>query len=289
MFINDYAQRRYTLKIGFHMSVGKGFDSTLEQAQKLGCEVVQIFLKNPRSWAKKTWRDEDLASFNRLKKKVGVCGHLSYLPNIARIDQDEKNLKGFVHEIELCERLGLGRIVIHPGSREDRQTGIRMISTAINYVLERYDVKLLLENSAGQGSGIGKTPDDFAAIYEQVERKKNIGLCIDTAHLFEAGYDIRNRKIWDDFIRDIKKKLGKGKIGFFHLNDSRTPVGSHTDRHWHIGKGEIGVDFFRSLVTDKRFAHLEGVMETPKMGNMDKENMRTMRSLLSPLMSRSLA
>lgn len=277
------------MKIGFHVSVAKGFDSTLEQAQKLGCEVVQIFLKNPRSWVQKTWKDEDLISFNRLKEKMEVCGHLSYLPNIARIDQDEKNLRGFAHEVELCDKLGLGRIVIHLGSRDDPRTGIRMVSTAINYVLERYDVKLLLENSSGQGRGIGKTPEDFAAIYEGVKRKENIAVCIDTAHLFEAGYDLRNKRIWDRFVSNIRSNLGRDKIGLFHLNDSKTPLGSNADRHWHIGKGEIGIDFFKSLVNDKRFAHLEGIMETPKMGNMDMENMKTMRSLLSPLMSRSLA
>ena len=276
------------MKIGFHMSVSKGFGNTLQEARCLGCEVVQIFLKNPRAWSRKTWKAEDLVAFERLKKEVGVCGHLSYLPNLARIDMDEKNLKGFMHEIELCGKLGLDRLVIHPGSRDDRVLGIQMISTAINYALEKHNVKLLLENSSGQGSGIGRNPEELERIYEKIERKENIFLCIDTAHLFEAGYDLRNKKIWNGFIREIRGRLGKDKIGLFHLNDSKTLTGSNADRHWHIGMGEIGIDFFRSLVNDKRFAHLEGVMETPKMGNMDKENMKAMRSLLSPLVSCSL-
>jgi len=277
------------LKIGFHLSISNGFDRTLKEAKRLHCEAIQIFLKNPRSWEHKNWKDEDVAAFRRLKAEMAVMGHLSYLPNLAKIDEDERNLKGFVHEIELCERLGLGRLVVHLGSRPDKQKGIVMIARAINNVLDRYDIELFLENSSGQGNGIGKNVDELVSVYERIERKGKIFLCIDTAHLFQAGHNIKIKKTWNAFVKDLEKGFGENKIGFFHLNDSRTPSGSCVDRHWHIGKGEIGTSFFRSLLNDKRFAHLEGVMETPKMGNMDKENMRTMRSLLSPLMSRSLA
>lgn len=277
------------MKIGFHMSIANGFDRTLEEAKLLRCEVVQIFLKNPRSWEKKVWKDEDLAAFRRLNREVPVFGHLSYLPNLAKIDEDERNLKGFVHEVELCGELGLSRLVVHLGSRADRTEGITTIARAINYVLERYDIKLFLENSSGQGASIGKNADELAAVYEKIDRKEKTFICIDTAHLFEAGHNIKMKKAWNAFIDDLDARLGQDKIGFFHLNDSKTLSGSHVDRHWHIGKGEIGINFFQYLLNDKRFAHLEGVMETPKMGNMDKENMRTMRSLLSPLMSRSLS
>jgi apurinic endonuclease APN1 len=277
------------LKIGFHMSIANGFEQTLEQAKGLQCEVVQIFLKNPRSWETKRWKDEDVAAFQRLNREVPVFGHLSYLPNLAKIDEDERNLKGFVHEVELCGELGLDRLVVHLGSRTDKAQGTAMIAQAINYVLKRYDIKLFLENSAGQGTAIGKNAEELAAVYEKIDCKEKTFICIDTAHLFETGYNIKMKKVWTAFINDLEARLGEDKIGFFHLNDSKTLSGSHVDRHWHIGQGEIGLNFFRSLLRNKRFAHLEGVMETPKMGNMDKENMQTMRSLLSPLMSRSLA
>jgi apurinic endonuclease APN1 len=270
------------------MSISNGFDRTLEEAKRLRCEVVQIFLKNPRSWEKKIWKDDDVAAFQRLNHEVPVFGHLSYLPNLAKIDEDERNLNGFVHEVQLCRELGLDRLVVHLGSRTDRTKGTTMIARAINHVLERYDIKLFLENSSGQGASIGTNAEEFAAVYEKIDRKERTFICIDTAHLFEAGYNIKMRKVWNAFIDDLETRLGQDKIGFFHLNDSKTLSGSHVDRHWHIGKGEIGINFFRYLLNDKRFAHLEGVMETPKMGNMDKENMRTMRSLLSPLMSCSL-
>lgn len=277
------------MKIGFHMSISNGFDGTLEEAKRLRCEVVQIFLKNPRSWEKKILKDDDVAAFQRLNCVVPVFGHLSYLPNLAKIDEDERNLNGFVHEVELCGELGLDRLVVHLGSRADKIRGTMMIAQAINYVLKRYDIKLFLENSAGQGASIGKNAEELAAVYEKIECKEKIFICIDTAHLFEAGHNIKMKTVWTAFINDLESRIGEDKIGFFHLNDSKTSSGSHVDRHWHIGKGEIGANFFRSLLNDKRFAHLEGVMETPKMGKMDEENMRTMRSLLSPLMSRSLA
>jgi len=277
------------LKIGFHMSISNGFDRMLEEAKHLHCEVVQVFLKNPRSWEEKHWKDEDMSAFRRLHQEIPVFGHLSYLPNLAKIDGDERNLKGFVHEVELCGGLGLDRLVIHLGSRTDKAKGITMIARAINYVLERYDINLFLENSSGQGNSIGKNAEELAAVYERIDRKEKTFVCIDTAHLFEAGHNIKIKKVWHTFINDLEMRLGEDKIGFFHLNDSKTLSGSHVDRHWHIGQGEIGLSFFRSLMNNKRFAHLEGVMETPKMGKMDEENMRTMRSLLSPLMSRSLA
>ena len=269
------------------MPISRGFDRTLKEAKQLHCDVVQIFLKNPRSWERKVWKDEDIEAFRRLHREIPVFGHLSYLPNLAKIDEDERNLKGFVHEVELCGELGLDRLVVHLGSRADRKTAIGMIAKAINYVLERYDIRLFLENSSGQGASIGKSAEELAGVYKKIDRKEKVFICIDTAHLFEAGYDIRIKKIWKAFICYIEERVGEDKIRFFHLNDSKTPSGSCVDRHWHIGKGEIGIGFFRSLLNDKRFVHLAGAMETPKMGKMDKENMRIMRSLLPPLMSRS--
>ncbi|HVN95457.1 MAG TPA: deoxyribonuclease IV [Syntrophorhabdaceae bacterium] len=266
------------MKIGFHMPISKGFARTFEQAKKLGCQVIQVFLKNPRSWEYKTWKDEEIDAFRKLHKEIMVFGHLSYLPNLAKIDEDERNLKAFVHEAGLCATLGLDGLVAHCGTRTDKTTGVNMIAESINRVHERHDLKILLENSSGQGTAIGKDADELALIYERVERKEMVFICIDTAHLFQSGCDIRVKKTWNAFLTGVEEKLGPHKIGVFHLNDSKTALASRIDRHWHIGKGQIGKGFFRSLINDKRFAHLGGVMETPKMGNMDEENMRVMRS-----------
>jgi len=274
-------------KIGFHISIAGGFDEARREAKRLRCEVVQIFVKNPRSWAQKSWRDEEVEAFKRLSSEIPVFAHLSYLPNLAKIDGDERHMKGFIHEVRLCCELGIPAIVVHCGSREEKEKGIAMAAQAVNRVLEGFDIQVLLENASGQGSSIGRNVDELAGIYGGIARKDKVFLCLDTAHLLQSGYDIRRKSVWNGLIGDIEGGIGKGKIMFFHLNDSSTAAGSRVDRHWHIGKGELGIEFFRLLLNDKRFAHLAGVMETPKMGKMDIRNMKVMRSLLSPLMSRS--
>ncbi|MBP1748072.1 MAG: putative endonuclease, partial [Deltaproteobacteria bacterium] len=268
------------MKIGFHVSISQGFDATLEKAQKLQCEAVQIFVKNPRSWVQRTLSDKDTAAFSRLSAVLPVYAHLSYLPNLAKIDGDEHNLKGLLHEASLCARLGIKYLVAHPGSHSDKLRGAQITAQAVNAVHDNYDVAVLIENTAGQGRALGTNIEELARIYEGVENKGKVLFCIDTAHLFQSGYKIIERSGWNDFVREFDRMLGIEKIGFFHLNDSKTPAGTHADRHWHIGEGEIGLKFFKRLLKDKRFAHLAGVMETPKMGNMDEVNMKVMRSLL---------
>lgn len=269
------------MKIGFHMSISKGFDRTLEEAKRLHCEAVQIFVKNPRSWGHKELTDEDVESFRRLSRKVPVFAHLSYLPNLARTDTDQRGLRGLLQEADLCEKLGIRCLVVHPGSNTERKKGIQNTARAVNILHELHDITVLLENTAGQGNVIGRNGGELVAIMEGIEDKCRTMFCIDTAHLFEAGYDIRNEAVWERFIGEISID----RIGLFHLNDSKTAAGTHADRHWHIGRGEIGIEFFRTLLNDKRFAHLTGIMETPKMGNMDEINMKIMRSLPSPLVS----
>jgi apurinic endonuclease APN1 len=275
------------MKIGFHVSIAKGFDDALKGAKALGCEVVQVFVKNPRSWERRELSDADHAAFGRLSAELPVFAHLSYLPNLAKIDGDGRNLEGLLHEAALCERLGIASLVVHPGSHPDRLAGARMTAEAVDRVHDRHDVTILIENTAGQGNVLGRDIEELARIYEGVSNKEKTLFCIDTAHLFESGCDIRKKGVWTGFLDEFERTLGPGRIGLFHLNDSKAAAGSHADRHWHIGQGEIGLKFFRMLVRDKRFAHLGGIMETPKMGNMDEVNMEVMRSLLPPLVPRS--
>jgi apurinic endonuclease APN1 len=274
------------VKIGFHISIAKGFDWTLKEANRLGCEVIQIFVRNPRSWRRKTWDDNDRKSFRDLSKSMPVFAHLTYLPNLAKIDEDDMHINGLVHEVELCVDLGINRIIVHCGSRQNRDKGIEMVSKAINYVISKYRIHVLIENSAGQGNSIGKNIAELSKIFEKVENKKRVSLCLDTAHLFASGYDIRSPEAWKTLTAEIEDLFGLNKIGFFHLNDSKTDLGSMVDRHWHIGRGSIGVGAFKIILKDIRFKNLKGVMETPKVENMDEENMKVMRSLLSSLVSR---
>jgi deoxyribonuclease IV len=277
------------MHIGFHLPISKGFQTLRREVDRLRCEVVQIFIKNPRSWVEKAWSDKDHEEFSRYFAGFPVVAHLSYLPNIARADEESRNLKGFLHEARLCADIGIDRMVIHCGSRDNASKGIAVAARSVEEVLNAYPVTILLENSAGQGNGIGKSMNQLIDIREAVGEKGRLGFCLDSAHLFEAGYDVRDRLAWGDIFDDIEDRCGPQAIGFFHLNDSKTPLRSAVDRHWHIGQGEIGPECFRFLMNEKRLAHLGGVMETPKMGNMDEENMKALRSLLSSLMPGTLS
>jgi apurinic endonuclease APN1 len=271
------------MRIGFHLPIAKGFDHTLSEARRIGCDVVQIFVKNPRSWVEKHWTDRDLEAFGRLSAHLPVVAHLSYLPNIARSDEESRNLAGLLHEAQLSAELGIERMVVHCGSRESIPRGIEVAAMSVHEVLLRSPITVLLENAAGQGKALGKSMDELARIFEMVGDRQRVGFCLDTAHLFEAGYDVRQVSTWEAVMAELEARCGAGSIAFFHLNDSKTALGSAIDRHWHIGRGEIGSGCFRYLLNEKKLAHLGGVMETPKMGNMDEENMKTMRGLLSPL------
>jgi deoxyribonuclease IV len=277
------------MRIGFHISISKGFEWTFREAERLSCGAVQIFVKNPRSWAGKVWRDDDVESFRRLSGNTAVFAHLSYLPNLAATDEGDLNMKGFLGELELCRQLGIDSMVVHCGSREDKDRGMEVVAETVNRALDKYDINIMLETAAGQGRAIGANFPELATIYEKVERKEKVFLCLDTAHMFQSGYDLRTRATLNGVIRAIEKYLGKGRIGLFHLNDSKTDLGSRVDRHWHIGEGKIGVRTFKYILNDKRFAGLSGVMETPKTGTMDEINMKTMKSLLSPLVPGSFA
>lgn len=274
------------MRIGFHISIAKGVDWTLKEAKRLGCEVIQVFVKNPRSWQRKDLTDSDIESFSKLSRSMPTFAHLTYLPNLARIDEDKRHMEGFVHEAELCMKLGIQNIVIHCGSRRDKEKGLGMVSKAINDVNQRYSLGILIENSAGQGNTLGGRLSELSQIFEGIEMKDRVLLCLDTAHLFASGYDIRLRSTWDTILEYITDRFGSEKIGLLHLNDSKTDLGSNVDRHWHIGQGKIGNDTFEMILNNMRFENIMGVMETPKVDNMDEENMKVMRSLLSPLVSR---
>jgi len=272
------------MRIGFHISIARGFEWTLKEANRLGCEVIQIFLKNPRSWKKKTWTDNDFEAFQKLIYEIPVFAHLTYLPNLAKIDENEKNIKGLMHEVELCVNLGLNAMIVHCGAHHEKLKGMKMVANAINRVISEYGINIYMENSAGQGHSLGSTFEELSIIYEKIEEKKKVFLCIDTAHLFASGYDIRTPESWQRVVTHIYKLFGENKIGFFHLNDSKADFASRIDRHWHIGKGKIGTDAFKVILNDMRFKNLKGVMETPMNDKMDEENMKVIRSLLSPLM-----
>jgi deoxyribonuclease-4 len=218
-----------------------------------------------------------------------VFGHTGYLINLAANPSAnrEKSLASLVQEIELATQLGLPFLVLHPGAHltASERVGLQNVARALDEVFEatrESRVRIALENTAGQGSCLGCRIEQLAWVYQHVKRPERLGLCLDTAHFFAAGYDIRSPGGWDHAIAEVSSKVGLKEILAFHLNDSKTDLGSRVDRHEHIGKGKIGLEAFRSIVNDARFRHHPGCLETPKGEDLkeDVENLRVLRSLV---------
>lgn len=281
------------MKFGAHMSTGGGVWQALERGESIGCEIIQIFVKNNMQWFGRPYAPNEVAQYaNELAKQKFSCvfGHTGYLINLGAPPSDnrDKSLKSLVQEIELATQIGLPFLVLHPGAHlgTGEENCLKQIVSGLDDVFrttKNSPVRIALENTAGQGSCLGHKLAHLAAIYENSKNPERLAVCIDTAHLFAAGYDIRSPKGWDTAIKEVDSLIGKKEIVAFHLNDSKTELGSRVDRHEHIGKGKIGKEAFRHIVNDPRFKNTPGCLETPKSKDMheDVENLATLRSLVS--------
>lgn len=276
------------------MSSGGGVWRALERGAGINCDVVQFFVKNNMQWFGKPYEPMDIARYaNEFAsgKVSAVFGHSGYLINLGTgpCDNRDKSLKSLIQEIHLATSIGLPFLVMHPGAHlgAGEKCGIDCIVSGLNEVFRatrESPVRIALENTAGQGSCLGCEIRHLAAIYDSVENPKRLGLCLDTAHFFEAGYDIRSPQGWDKAISEVDKLIGLDQVLAFHLNDSKTDLGSKVDRHAGIGQGKIGREAFRHIVNDARFADLPGCLETPKSDDLheDVENLAILRSLVEP-------
>jgi deoxyribonuclease IV len=280
------------MKFGAHMSVSGGVARALERGASVGCEVVQIFVKNNMQWFGRPHSPADIAQFKREEARLrcaAVFGHTGYLINLGAgpSANRDKSLQSLIQEITFAGALGLPFLVLHPGAHlgAGETEGLRRIVAGLNEVLRATKdakVRIALENTAGQGSCLGNQIEHLAAIYDAVKNPARLGLCIDTAHLFAAGYDIRTGQGWDKAMRQIDALIGRKEILAFHLNDSKTDLGSRVDRHEDIGKGKIGLEGFRHIVNDARFKNSPGCLETHKSEDLheDAANLATLRSLV---------
>ncbi len=274
------------------MSTGGGVWKALERGAGIGCEVVQIFVKNNMQWLGRPYGPDDLARYaNKMAAQKFSCvfGHTGYLINLgaAAGPNRDKSLQSLIQEINLGAELGLPFLVLHPGAHlgAGEATGIAQIVAGLDEVFratKNVPVRIALENTAGQGSCLGHRIEHLAAIYNRVERSERLGICLDTAHFFEAGYDLRTRGGWDAAIGEVETMIGLKEILAFHLNDSKTDFGSRVDRHAGIGQGKIGKEAFRHIVNDARFADHPGCLETPKSADLheDVENLAILRALV---------
>jgi deoxyribonuclease-4 len=242
-------------------------------------------------WFGKPLSPEDLAAY--AKKEAAshwacVFGHTGYLINLGgpASENRERSLKSLIQEIQLATELGLPFLVLHPGAHlgTGEVAGIKQIVRGLDQVFaatKASPVRIALENKAGQGTCLGNQVAHLAAVFEGVKKPERLGVCLDTAHFFAAGYDIRTPKGWDAAIREVVSLIGLKQILAFHLNDSKTDLGSRVDRHEHIGKGKIGKEAFRHIVNDGRFKNHPGCLETPKSEDLheDVQNLAVLRAL----------
>ena len=278
-------------EIGAHMSIAGGLHLALERGHAIGCGAVQIFLKNQRQWAAKPLGAEEARAFHAARRRTRirhVFAHASYLINLAAPGdaQWRQAVDAFVDELERAETLGLACVVIHPGSHlgAGREAGVTRVVAAVDEATRRtpgYRVRIALENTAGAGNLIGSRLPELGELLRRAARPERLGVCIDTCHLFAAGYDIRAATGWTAAFEECAEHVGLSRILAFHLNDARAPLGSGRDRHEHIGQGFLGLAPFRRLLNDPRFARVPKVLETAKEPEplADIRNLATLRRL----------
>lgn len=264
----------------------------LKRAVSIQADSCQIFVKNNMQWFGKPYQPNDLALFaNEMAagKVQTIFGHAGYLINLGAPESDNrtKSLKSLTQEIAFASDLGIPFLVLHPGAHlgAGEEIGIKRIVEGLNQIFrvtKNLPVRIALENTAGQGSSLGSQIKHIAAIFDAVDSPKRLGICLDTAHFFAAGYDIRTPKGWDAAINEVDSLIGIKQVLAFHLNDSKTDLGSRVDRHAHIGQGKIGREAFRHIVNDARFRDRPGCLETPKSPDLheDVENLAVLRSLV---------
>lgn len=271
------------------MSIAGGAHHALEDAARYRSGAVQLFTKSNNQWAAKPLTDEDVQRFGRTDRELGPfekAAHDSYLINLASPNPAlyRKSLDAFIEEIERCEALGVPRLVFHPGAHmgEGEEAGIQRVAEAVQEALAAtsgYGTRLLFENTAGQGTTLGRRLEELAQMLDRVAVPERTAVCLDTCHLFAAGYELRTDEGYAETRDAIATTVGLGSVEWWHVNDSKRGLGSRVDRHDHIGKGRIGSAGFRRLLTDPAFRNTPMVLETPKDGDADRRNIALLRRL----------
>ena len=279
--------------LGAHFSISKGLHHALYEAETYRCAALQIFTKNASTWKERTLTQEEINRFDQAREQTGItsiASHTSYLINLATPDRKKHAMSchALKQELKRSSMLDIPFVVLHPGAHlgKEKDKGIEKIALSINKIFVQtpdIQLRLLLETTAGQGSGLGHTFEQLASMMDKIENQDRIGICLDTSHVFAAGYDIRTpesyRKVTDAFDAII----GLEKLYVIHLNDSKKELGSQVDRHEHIGEGYIGIKAFELLMNDLRFRDVPKIIETPKQKDgpdTDKMNLNRLRSLV---------
>ncbi len=271
------------LRIGYHVSISASLDLAFDRARDLGCTCMQLFLTNPRSWSTKALETGELERFTAKERSYGirpVIAHMSYLPNPAspREEVYEKTKAAYLDAVYRCEALGVKYLVIHLGSHlgEGKEKGFERVREAVRLATSAAkNTYILMENEAGQRNSVGSDLDDLVGLYNSIG-PKNLGFCIDTCHIFAAGYDITKPEVIDDVLHT----LDVSRIHVIHLNDSKYQCGSGLDRHENIGFGKIGRSGFETLLANEELRSKPMILETPGEHSGEGE-LRLVRRIVS--------
>lgn len=278
--------------LGAHMPIAGGVGEGLRRGQEVGCQCIQIFTKSARQWASKPYTEEEVSAFRANQRTSGIAiviAHDSYLLNLGAPDERlrQRSVGGFIDELNRCEALGIPNLVAHPGSHvgSGEAAGIATIARSIDQAHRAcagFEVCVTLEITAGQGTNLGYNFRQMGQIFDSVRENERLRLCFDTEHAFAAGYDLRTQEGYDRTFAELDETIGLSRLAAFHLNDSKKPLGSRVDRHETIGQGFLGVETFRRLLNDPRFAGLPMCLETPKGPDLkeDVEALALLRGLL---------
>jgi deoxyribonuclease-4 len=274
------------------MSIAGGVHTAVERALKIGCTTMQMFVKNNTQWKGEPLSEDDISTYKKLlsESSIGpVVVHDTYLINLCATEERILNNSraALKDEFDRAEALGVEYLNFHPGSHmgAGKREGIKRIAESLNMIHKQtraYKVKSVVETTAGQGTAIGHRFEQLRAIIDSVEERDRMAVCVDTCHIFAAGYDISTEEGYEATFREFDEIIGLGRLVAFHVNDSKRDLGSHVDRHEHIGKGKIGKTGFRLLMNDERFRNVPKILETPKGPEMkeDVRNMRVLRGLV---------
>jgi deoxyribonuclease-4 len=261
--------------IGAHVSIAGGIGHAITNAVNNGCETFQLFTKNQNQWREKVYSDPEISEFRELRKKSvyqdkPLAAHDSYLINLCANEKEKlmQSRQSFLAEIDRCTKLGIEYIIFHPGAHTGKgeDWGIRTIAESLNTVIGQTTeshVGLLIETTAGQGSTLGYSFEQIGSIVEKISDKSRIGVCIDTCHIFAAGYDLRSVESYENTLKHVQENFDLSLVKAFHLNDSKKDLGSRIDRHERIGRGCLGEGVFKRLISDPRFENIPGYLEIP--------------------------
>ena len=279
------------MMLGAHVSTAGGIHNAISNGTDLGCDSIQIFLKNPNQWAGKSPSESDIDHFIERWRESAIQEILIHDIHLTNLASPKKNVlensrEQFNLQMQLAARLNIRYIVTHLGAHLDSSEteGLQVLSDSLNLALEQTtggDVEILLETTAGQGTNLGYCFEHLRQIIDMSENPERMGVCFDTCHVFAAGYNLCTDADYDETFERFDQIIGLDRLVAFHLNDAKSAFNSRVDRHDHIGEGNLGIPPFQRLVNDPRFEHTPAIIETPKMKEMHATNLAVLRDLVT--------